>query len=146
MNTSTATAATRTRRIRTRCAQTILTIEFALCGLIAVSTAFAPDPFAPAAVVLIGSFGVLASVLGLAATWTAPHSTVSRLALWALPLFFVWHLAALGTWLPDAVLGALAVIGIVLLDSPRERGGLSRGRERRRPESTEWNPAFSRWR
>lgn len=121
MHTSAETLSHRSTRIRTRVAQIILTLVFALCALIATSTLFVPDSFEPAAVVLIASFGCLASALGIAATWNAPASVGARLSLWALPLFFVWHVAALGTWLPDAVFAAIAVVCILLLTTPRSR-------------------------
>jgi hypothetical protein len=75
---------------------------------------FVDDPFELAAVVLIASFGTLAAALGLAAVWGGVRSRLVRIALWALPLFFVWHVAALGTWLPDAVLGVVAASGVAL--------------------------------
>jgi hypothetical protein len=79
---------------------------------------FVDDPFEPSAVVLIASFGTLAAALGLAAVWGGIRSRTIRLALWALPLFFVWHIAALGTWVPDAVLAVVAATGVVLTVSP----------------------------
>lgn len=120
--TTTAEAPTRSadaHRVRTRVGQGILTALFALCGLISVSTAFADDPFEREAVVLISSFGVLAAVIGIAAVWGGLHSRLIRIALWALPLFFVWHVAALGTWIPDAAFGIVSAIGILLLGRPR---------------------------
>ena len=84
------------------------------CALVALSTMFVDDPFEPSAVVLIASFGTLAAALGLAAVWGGVRSRIVRLGLWALPLFFVWHVAALGTWVPDAVLAVVAASGVVL--------------------------------
>lgn len=121
MPTAIAAPPRRSRRTRALIAQVVLTLLFALSAIIAISTIFVPDSFEPAAVVLIGSFGCLASVLGISATWTAPDSSCSRLALWALPLFFVWHIAALGTWMPDAALGAVAAVCILLLTPSPER-------------------------
>ncbi|WP_309127189.1 hypothetical protein [Microbacterium sp.] len=110
---------TRLNRVRNRTGQALLTAVFALCGVIAISTAFADDPFEASAVVLIASFGTLAAVLGVAAVWGGMHSRAVRVALWALPLFFVWHVAALGTWLPDAILGIVSAVGILLLTPSR---------------------------
>lgn len=106
-------------RVRTRVGQALLTAVFALCALISISTAFADDPFEPSAIVLIASFGTLAAALGIGAVWGGLRSRIVRTALWALPLFFVSHVAALGTWIPDAILGIVSAIGILLLASPR---------------------------
>jgi hypothetical protein len=106
----------------------LLTVVLALSAVVAISTMFVPDPFEPDATVLIASFGTLAAVLGLAAVWGSSGSRVVRVALWAIPLFFIWHVAALGTWIPDAVLAVLSGIGILLLAPPRK------GLERSQPE------------
>jgi hypothetical protein len=100
---------------RARVGQVLLTLVFVACALVSVSTAFVDDPFEPAAVVLIASFGSLAAVLGLAAVWGGVRSRTVRAGLWALPLFFVWHIAALGTWVPDAVLAVVAASGVMLI-------------------------------
>ena len=102
-----------------RVGQALLTAVFTLCALIALSTVFVKDPFEAAAVVLVASFGTLAAVLGIAAVWGGSGSRAIRWALWALPLFFVWHVAALGTWLPDAILGVISAIGVVLINAPK---------------------------
>lgn len=103
---------------RVRIGQGLLTAVFVVCALVALSTMFVDDPFESAAVVLIASFGSLAAVLGLTAVWGGIRSRLVRVGLWALPLFFVWHIAALGTWLPDAVLAIVAAAGLVLLVNP----------------------------
>lgn len=100
---------------RVRTGQVVLTVLFVLSGVIALSTLFATDPFEHDAVVLIASFGALGAVLGVAGVWGGVGSRLVRMALWALPLFFAWHIAALGTWMPDAVLGVIAGIGAALL-------------------------------
>lgn len=102
-------------QVRRRIGQVLLTLLFALCAVISASTAVAPDPFEPAAVVLIATFGCLAAVLGTAAAWSTATSRTARLALWALPAFFVVHVAALGTWLPDAVLAVVAAVAVLLV-------------------------------
>jgi hypothetical protein len=99
---------------RVRVGQSLLTAVFAACALVSISTMFVDDPFEPAAVVLIASFGSLAAALGLAAVWAGVRSRAIRISLWALPLFFVWHIAALGTWVPDAVLAIIAASGAAL--------------------------------
>lgn len=83
--------------VRVRVGQTVLTVLLAVCALVAVSTAFADDPFPSAAVVLIATFGVLAAAFGLVTVWSVGRSRASRAAVWALPLFFGVHVAALGT-------------------------------------------------
>lgn len=106
---------------RVRIGQSLLTAVFAACGLVSLSTLFVDDPFEPHAVVLIASFGTLAAVLGLAAVWAGLRSRLVRASLWALPLFFVWHIAALGTWIPDAVLGVVAASGAALISGAGRR-------------------------
>lgn len=108
---------------RVRTGQAILTAILLLCALVALSTIFVDDPFEPAAVVLIASFGVLAAVLGIASVWGAIRVRLVRLAVWALPLFFVSHIAALGTWLPDGVLAVASGVGAALVAG----AGSSRG-------------------
>ncbi len=106
-------------RMRIRSGRGLLTLLFVLCAVISLSTAFADDPFEPSAVTLIASFGCLAAVLGVAVTWGTNTAPALWWALWALPLFFVWHVAALGTWIPDAVLGVLSAVGVLLCAPPR---------------------------
>lgn len=106
---------------RVRVGQSLLTLVFAACALVSISTMFVDDPFEPAAVLLIASFGSLAAVIGLAAVWGGVRSRIIRVALWALPLFFVWHIAALGTWIPDAVLAIVAASGAVLITGAGQR-------------------------
>lgn len=100
---------------RVRVGQSLLAAVFAACALVSISTMFVDDPFEPAAVVLIASFGSLAAIVGLAAVWGGVRSRLIRIALWALPLFFVWHIAALGTWVPDAVFAVVAASGAVMV-------------------------------
>lgn len=115
---------------RVRVGQALLTAVFAVCALVALSTMFVDEPFESSAVVLIASFGTLSAVLGIAAVWGGVRSRVVRAGLWALPLFFVWHIAALGTWLPDAVLAVIAAAGVVLVaaaPSSTQRKGVQPG-------------------
>jgi hypothetical protein len=100
---------------RVRTGQTILTLVLILCALVSLSTAFVDDPFEPDAVLLIASFGVLACMLGLASVWGGVRSRLIRISVWALPLFFISHLAVLGTWLPDGVLAVVSAIGAALV-------------------------------
>ena len=124
-NTMTEPIADDTARLpkRVRVGQALLTAVFVACALVSLSTMFVDDPFEPAAVVLIASFGCLAAALGLVAVWGGVRSRIVRAGLWALPLFFVWHIAALGTWIPDAVLAVIAASGVVLVSGvgPRNR-------------------------
>ncbi|MFB9957372.1 hypothetical protein [Agromyces bracchium] len=109
------------RGARVRIGQGVLIALFALSGVIALSTLFADDPFPAPATVLIASFGALASVLGITAAIGGLDSRVVRAGLWALPLFFVWHVAALGTWVPDAAFAVIAAVGVALASAPRPR-------------------------
>ena len=104
--------------IRTRIGQVILVLLFVLCGVISISTAFADDPFPFEAIVLIASFGATLAVLGVVVTLTALDKPAIRLALWVLPLFFVSHVALLGTWVPDAILAVVSAITLVLVSLP----------------------------
>lgn len=106
---------------RVRVGQSLLTLVLACCALVSLSTMFVDDPFEPPAVVLIASFGTLAAALGLAAVWAGVRSQLIRISLWALPLFFVWHIAALGTWLPDAVLAIISASGALLITGAGRR-------------------------
>lgn len=104
-----------------RVGQILLTVLLAICALVAASSAFVDDPFPGAAVVLIATFGVLAAILGIGTVWSMPSSRMARVAVWALPAFFVVHVAALGTWIPDAVLAVAAAIGALLARPGRGR-------------------------
>lgn len=86
-----------------------------MCAVIGASTMFVDDPFEPTATTMIASFGMLAGAFGIGAALAAPRSLLARLSLCALPVFFAWHVVALGTWVPDAVLGAVSVVGVVLV-------------------------------
>ncbi|WP_353827476.1 hypothetical protein [Agromyces sp. SYSU T0242] len=106
-------------RVRTRTGQAILIALFALSAVFAVSTLFpGDDAFPAAASVLIASFGTLGAAVGIAAVVGGIGSRIVRTGLWALPLFFVWHVAALGTWLPDAAFAVIAGVGVALVGGP----------------------------
>jgi hypothetical protein len=108
---------------RVRTGQTILTAILALSAVVALSTVFVDDPFEPAAVVLIASFGVLAAVLGIASVWGGIRSGTVQVAVWAVPLFFVSHIATLGTWVPDAIFAVVSAVGAVLIAGAGRRHG-----------------------
>jgi hypothetical protein len=92
-----------------------------LIAVVAASTAFSDDPFPAPAIVLLASFGLLASAFGLVATWSTDRSRMARIAVWALPLFFVWHVAALHTWIPDALFAVAAAVGALLAGAGQRR-------------------------
>ena len=101
--------------IQARAGQVVLTLLGLLCGVIAVSVYFVPDPFDPDSQALIATFGAGfgAFVVILAAVGLSRHPGMAWPALWILPVFFVSHVALLGTWLPDGIFflvacGALA--------------------------------------
>lgn len=100
---------------RTRTGQIILVVLFAVAAVISVSTYFAEDPFPSDAQALISTFGVGFAGLGIATAVGAPSSRTARSALWILPVFFVAHVALLGTWVPDAVLAVVAAVAIFLV-------------------------------
>jgi hypothetical protein len=103
---------------RVRAGRIVLTAVLVLCGLVAVSTAFSDDPFPAPAVVLIATFGALAVLFGIAVVWWSGRA---RVVLWALPVFFVVHVAALGTWIPDAALAVVSTVGVLLAQPGRSR-------------------------
>ncbi|MBO1770984.1 hypothetical protein [Agrococcus sp. TF02-05] len=119
---STASDVRRTRLVRT--GQGTLIVLCAMCAVIGLSTIFVDDPFAPEATIMTASFACLAAALGVGAVLAAPTSLAARLSLVAMPLFFAWHVAALGTWIPDAVLAAVSVAAVlmVILGARRHRG------------------------
>ncbi|WP_165307221.1 hypothetical protein [Agromyces binzhouensis] len=106
------------RGARVRTGQAILVALFAVAAVFAVSVLFADDPFPASATVLIASFGALSAVLGVIAVIGGLGSRVVRIGLWAFPLFFVWHVAALGTWVPDAAFAVVSAVGVALVSGP----------------------------
>lgn len=99
-----------------RIGQSVLALIATMAALIAVSVFFVEDPFPRDAQVLVASNGVGMGVLLLAAA-TFGLNSGSRwawAALWVLPAFLGWHIAALGTVVPDAVLLVVAVAALVV--------------------------------
>ncbi|WP_166878834.1 hypothetical protein [Salinibacterium sp. ZJ450] len=103
---------------RARVGQIVLCVLFVLTGVIALSTLFVDDPFPYDAQVLIASFGAAFALIGFVATLGGIGTRLVWLSLWTLPLFLASHVVTLGTWLPDAVLGAVAIVAL-LLSRPR---------------------------
>ena len=102
--------------VSARIGQGVLALIAVMAALIAVSVFFVEDPFPHDAQVLIASNGVGMGVLLLLAA-TAGLNAGSRWAwasLWVLPGFLGWHIVALGTVLPDAILLALAVAALAV--------------------------------
>lgn len=88
----------------------VLTVVF-LSSVYADSTA---TRFPDDANALIATAGVALGLLVIVLA-TAGISSGERwawLALWVLPVFFVAHVALLGTWLPDAVFAVLSVVAL----------------------------------
>lgn len=105
---------------RIRTGQVLLVIVFALCAVISISTFFADDPFPREACVLIASFGCAFAALGIVLVTTAIRVAAVRRGLWVLPLFFVSHVAMLGTWVPDAILAIVSAAAVVLASGARD--------------------------
>ena len=105
---------------RIRTGQVLLVVLFALCAVISISTFFAEDPFPREACVLIASFGCAFALLGIVLATTSIRATAVRWGLWVLPLFFVSHVAMLGTWVPDAIFAIVSAAAIALTSGVRE--------------------------
>jgi len=114
-----------------RAGQAALAFISVLSALIAVSVYFVEDPFPADALVLIASFGVGMGVLtfACAAFGLDGAQRWPWLALWVLPAFFVWHVVALGTVVPDAILGVVTAAALVVT-RPRSAGRVSEARGR----------------
>ena len=82
-----------------RVGQAVLVLLGVLCTVIALSVFFVPDPFEPDAQALIGTFGAGMGllVLVLATAGLASGQRWPWLALWLLPVFFLSHVALIGT-------------------------------------------------
>lgn len=98
-----------------RVGQAVLVLLGVLCTLIAISVFFVPDGFEPDAQALVGTFGagmgllvLMLATLGLASGQRWPW-----LALWLLPVFFLSHVALIGTLLPDGVFAVIAAAALV---------------------------------
>lgn len=109
-----------------RTGQVILCALFVLTGVIALSTLFVDDPFPTEAQVMVASFGLAYAAVSLIVTVGAIRVRTVWFSLWVLPLFLVSHVIALGTWVPDAVLAAVAIAALLLC---RPSATLSAARE-----------------
>lgn len=97
-------------------------VSAVLLGLIQVATLvigglsinFVEDPFPFAARVLITSFAAGMTLLAAVALFALEKydSRSAWVGLLAYPAFFVWHVIALGTYVPDAVLAALSLLAL----------------------------------
>lgn len=97
----------------TRYAWTLLLPVGIVTILISVSTIFV-DGFDRENDTLIASFGVGMGLLtlALAAIPLRRGERWAAVALVYLPIFFAWHIAALGTWVPDTVFFVLSVAAV----------------------------------
>lgn len=89
----------------------IVLATFVIGGL---SINFAEDPFPFDARVLITSFAAGMTLLAAVALFALEKydSRSAWVGLLAYPIFFVWHVIALGTYIPDAVLAALSLVAL----------------------------------
>ncbi len=104
--------------VAARIGQIVLAVISVMCMLIAISVFFVEDPFHHDARVLIGSFGVGMGAFALINVARLGGDRWAWASLWVLPAFFVWHVIALGTVVPD---GVLAVVSAVCLGATRPR-------------------------
>lgn len=102
----------------------VILATFVIGGL---SVNFVDDPFEHDALVLITSFAAGMTLLaGVALFALVQHGSRSAwIGLLAYPIFFVWHVIALGTYVPDAVLAVVAGIGLAV-GWPRKQATLRR--------------------
>jgi len=104
-------------RFAVRAAAGILLLLSMLMGIIGVSALFvADDPFPRDAQVLIATFAAGMAILGIAIILTGfrRRQWWAWLALWYYPVFFIIHVVALGTVIPDAAFAALAAAALLL--------------------------------
>lgn len=105
---------------RRTAAAVVIAVVSVLAGVVSMSVnAPMPDPFESDARVLITSFGVGMAVLA-AVVALVPFrrgETWAWWVLWVWPAFFVAHVVALGTVVPDAFLAAVTA-GALLISPP----------------------------
>lgn len=107
----------KSHRFAVRAATGILVLLSILTGVIGVSALFVTDdPFPRDAQVLIATFAAGMAILSIAITLTAFRRGEwwAWLALWYYPVFFVIHILALGTLIPDGVFAVLAAVALLL--------------------------------
>ena len=94
----------------------ILVLLAVVSGLISISVFFVDDPFPRDANVLISTFGVgmavLAAGIALGPFRRGERWATVLLLVW--PVFFLVHILAFGTWLPDGVFLVLSAIALGL--------------------------------
>ncbi|MFN2526353.1 MAG: hypothetical protein ABR505_08840 [Actinomycetota bacterium] len=101
-----------------RAALIVLIIMQVLAALISISVFFVEEAerFESDANVLISTFGVGMAFFGLVLTVLADRgSRAGWTALWYWPIFFVIHVAALQTYVPDLVFALIWVGGLLLM-------------------------------
>ncbi len=107
----------KSHRFAVRAATGILVLLSILMGVIGTSVLFVTDdPFEHDAQVLIASFALGMAILGIAITLTGFRRGQwwAWLALWYYPVFFIYHVLALGTVLPEGVFAVLATAALLL--------------------------------
>ena len=101
-----------------RVAQGVLVVLGALTILFQVSVYFVAeeDRFSSDANGMIAPAGAALGVLviALALSGLGSGERWAWLSLWVLPVYLLSHVVLLGTWMPDAGLAVLAVLGLVL--------------------------------
>lgn len=95
----------------------ILVLLSLITAVISVSVFFATDePFPRDANVLIATFGVgmavLAAGIAVGPFRRGERWAIALLAVW--PAFFLVHILALGTWLPDGVFLVISLVALAL--------------------------------
>jgi hypothetical protein len=116
---------------RARSVASSVFVVIALISAVISASVYAPmdDPFESDAKVLISTFGIgtaiLTAVIALipfrAGQWWA------WAALWVWPVFFVVHVVALGTVVPDGILAVISTVALVL-SRPAAPAATGRGR------------------
>jgi hypothetical protein len=111
---------------RARSVATWVFVVIALISAVISASVYAPmdDPFESDAQVLISTFGIGMAVL-TAVIALIPFRAGQRwawAALWVWPVFFVAHVIALGTAVPDGILAVISTVALVV-SRPRSAGG-----------------------
>lgn len=92
----------------------IILVTFVIGGL---SVNFVEDPFPSEALLLITSFALGMTSLAVVALYALARygSRSAWLGLWAYPVFFLWHVIVLKTYVPDLVLALIATAGLLIV-------------------------------
>lgn len=118
----------KSHRFAVRAATSILVLLSILSGVIGTSVLFVTDdPFPREAQVLIATFAVGMAVFGIAITLTGFRrgQRWAWLALWYYPVFFVIHIFAFDTIIPDGIFAVLTTAALLLARPKTSTGSVA---------------------